>query len=109
MATPSIRRLQPTEVRSFGSRRANHAIPDLTEIQTRFYDAFLQYGVPANKRKDHGIEGVLREIFPLVGQILSAGGVLAGQISSHADDLAKKSAGDAPESSNAAGAESLPA
>ncbi len=45
----------------------------------------------------------------LVGQILSAGGVLAGQISSHADDLAKKSAGDAPESSNAAGAESLPA
>ena len=65
MATPSIRRLQPTEVRSFGSRRANHAIPDLTEIQTRFYDAFLQYGVPANKRKDHGIEGVLREIFPI--------------------------------------------
>ena len=65
MATPAIRRLQPTEVRHFGSRRANHAIPDLTEIQTRSYDAFLQYGVPPAKRKDHGIEGVLREIFPI--------------------------------------------
>ena len=65
MATRAVRRLQPTEVRHFGSRRASHSIPDLTEIQTRFYDAFLQYDVPANKRKDHGIEGVLREIFPI--------------------------------------------
>ena len=65
MATRAVRRLQPTEVRHFGSRRASHSIPDLTEIQTRFYDAFLQYDVPSNKRKDHGIEGVLREIFPI--------------------------------------------
>ena len=65
MATRAVRRLQPTEIRHFGSRRASHAIPDLTEIQTRFYDAFLQYDVPSNKRKDHGIEGVLREIFPI--------------------------------------------
>ena len=65
MATRAVRRLQPTEVRHFGSRRVSHSIPDLTEIQTRFYDAFLQYDVPAAKRKDHGIEGVLREIFPI--------------------------------------------
>ncbi len=65
MATRAVRRLQPTEVRHFGSRRASHSIPDLTEIQTRFYDAFLQYDVPSSKRKDHGIEGVLREIFPI--------------------------------------------
>ena len=65
MATRAVRRLQPTEIRHFGSRRVSHAIPDLTEIQTRFYDAFLQYDVPSNKRKDHGIEGVLREIFPI--------------------------------------------
>ena len=65
MATRAVRRLQPTEVRHFGSRRASHSIPDLTEIQTRFYDAFLQYDVQSNKRKDHGIEGVLREIFPI--------------------------------------------
>ncbi len=65
MATRAVRRLQPTEIRHFGSRRVSHSIPDLTEIQTRFYDAFLQYDVPSNKRKDHGIEGVLREIFPI--------------------------------------------
>ena len=65
MATRAVRRLQPSEIRHFGSRRASHNIPDLTEIQTRFYDAFLQYDVPAAKRKDHGIEGVLREIFPI--------------------------------------------
>jgi DNA-directed RNA polymerase subunit beta len=65
MATRAVRRLQPTEIRHFGSRRASHHIPDLTEIQTRFYDAFLQYDVPPQKRKDHGIEGVLREIFPI--------------------------------------------
>jgi DNA-directed RNA polymerase subunit beta len=65
MATSAVRRLQPSEIRHFGSRRASHHIPDLTEIQTRFYDAFLQYDVAPTKRKDHGIEGVLREIFPI--------------------------------------------
>jgi DNA-directed RNA polymerase subunit beta len=65
MATSAVRRLQPSEVRHFGSRRISQAIPDLTEIQTRFYDAFLQYDVPSSKRKDQGIEGVLREIFPI--------------------------------------------
>jgi len=65
MATRVVRRLQPTEVRHFGSRRASHSIPDLTEIQTRFYDRFLQYETPPAKRKDEGIEGVLREIFPI--------------------------------------------
>ncbi|HBB72827.1 MAG TPA: DNA-directed RNA polymerase subunit beta [Planctomycetaceae bacterium] len=65
MATSAVRRLQPSEIRHFGSRRVSQSIPDLTEIQTRFYDAFLQYDVPAAKRKDQGIEGVLREIFPV--------------------------------------------
>jgi len=65
MATRAVRRLEPKEVRHFGSRRATHDMPDLTEIQTRFYDRFLQYDVPAAKRKDEGIEGVLREIFPI--------------------------------------------
>jgi DNA-directed RNA polymerase beta subunit len=45
--------------------RAPHSIPDLTEIQTRSYEAFLQYDVAPNKRTDQGIEGVLREIFPI--------------------------------------------
>jgi DNA-directed RNA polymerase subunit beta len=65
MATTAQRRLRPTEVRRFGSLREHHAIPDLTVIQTHSYDNFLQYEVPANKRKDQGIESVLREIFPI--------------------------------------------
>jgi DNA-directed RNA polymerase subunit beta len=65
MATTSQRRLHPTEVRRFGSLREHHSIPDLTVIQTKSYDNFLQYEVPQNKRKDQGIEGVLREIFPI--------------------------------------------
>ena len=60
MATRAVRRLQPTLVRRFGSGRASHSIPDLTEIQTRFYDRFLQYEVASSKRKDEGIEGVLQ-------------------------------------------------
>ena len=65
MATRAIRRLQPTEIRHFGSDRSSHNIPDLTEIQTRFFESFLQHDVPHAKRKDQGIEGVLREIFPI--------------------------------------------
>jgi DNA-directed RNA polymerase subunit beta len=65
MATTAQRRLQPKHIRRFGSQRGPYAIPDLTQIQTRGYDAFLQYEVPWQKRKDQGIEGVLREIFPI--------------------------------------------
>ncbi len=65
MATSAQRRLAPKEVRHFGSIRKLHQIPDLTDIQTRSYETFLQYDVPMNKREDHGIEGVLREIFPI--------------------------------------------
>ena len=63
MATPIQRRLMPNEVRQFGSGRELHDIPDLTEIQTKSYGVFLQED--AEKRKDQGLEGVLREIFPI--------------------------------------------
>jgi DNA-directed RNA polymerase subunit beta len=65
MATSAERRLRPQEVRRFGSQRESYPIPDLTQIQTRSYDAFLQHEVAQAKRIDAGIEGVLREIFPI--------------------------------------------
>jgi DNA-directed RNA polymerase subunit beta len=65
MATSAERRLRPKEIRKFGSQRAHHAIPDLTAIQTASYQRFLQLETPQAKRLDHGIEGVLREIFPI--------------------------------------------
>jgi DNA-directed RNA polymerase subunit beta len=55
----------PTEVRRFGSGRESHVSPDLTEIQTRSYAAFLQEDLSSDRRKDHGLESVLREIFPI--------------------------------------------
>ena len=65
MPVPAQRRLEPTEVRRFGSSRDYSAIPDLTQIQTVSYHSFLQLGGDSEKRKDHGIEGVLKEIFPV--------------------------------------------
>ena len=65
MATSAQRRIMPTEIRRFGSLRPPHAIPDLTDIQTRSYGEFLQYQVDWEKRKDQGIESVLKEIFPI--------------------------------------------
>jgi len=65
MAVPAQRRLSPAEVRRFGSGRDSFLPPDLTEIQTRSYEAFLQQDVGPEKRRDQGIESVLREIFPI--------------------------------------------
>src|SRR5215218_9794690 len=65
MATPVQRRLTPRETRRFGSGREAHIIADLRKIQTESYAAFLQEETASDKRKDHGLEGVLREIFPI--------------------------------------------
>ncbi len=55
----------PKEIRRFGSQHEPLEIPDLTQIQTRSYAAFLQADVPPEKRTDTGLESVLREIFPI--------------------------------------------
>jgi DNA-directed RNA polymerase subunit beta len=65
MAITAQRRTQPQETRLFGSLRPPLPIPSLTDIQTRGYEEFLQHEVPSAKRKNQGIEGVLREIFPI--------------------------------------------
>ncbi len=65
MATPVQRRIYPTNVRVFGSGREHFAIPDLTSIQTASYATFLQEEAASDKRKDQGLESVLREIFPI--------------------------------------------
>jgi len=65
MATSAQRRLQTKDIRRFGTLQDHLEIPNLTDIQTRSYEAFLQFDMPHEKRKDQGIEGVLREIFPI--------------------------------------------
>src|SRR5256714_2767370 len=65
MAVTARRRLETTTTRRFGSGREAYAIPDLTEIQTKSYARFLQYETPQDKGKAEGLEGVLKEIFPI--------------------------------------------
>jgi len=65
MATSAERRLRPKTIRHFGSDREHYPIPSLTDIQVRSYERFLQLDIAHEKRKDHGIESVLREIFPI--------------------------------------------
>jgi len=70
MSTPvrsksSARRITPDTVRHFGRIKDDFVIPDLTRIQTTSYDKFVQLDVAAEKRIDHGLESVLREIFPI--------------------------------------------
>ena len=65
MATTAQRRLEPQSVRRFGKGHDTNITPDLTQIQTASYARFLQAGAEADKRKDDGLESVLREIFPI--------------------------------------------
>ncbi|MEC9003715.1 MAG: DNA-directed RNA polymerase subunit beta [Planctomycetota bacterium] len=65
MAISAERRLNPTQKRRFGTGRQSDITSDLTKIQTASYEAFLQYSKPREQRKEHGLEAVLREIFPI--------------------------------------------
>lgn len=65
MPIPTKRTITPEATRNFGRFGDTIDVPALTEIQTKSYDRFLQYDVAAEKREDLGLEGVLREIFPI--------------------------------------------
>src|SRR5919106_5039997 len=65
MPIPAERIIKPTEVRNFGRFGDVVDVPNLTDVQTRSYDRFLQLDVPIEKRTATGLEGVLREIFPI--------------------------------------------
>jgi len=66
MATTTLRKISPQQVRDYSTQHSTSlVIPDLTTIQTKNYDKFLQFGKAHNKREDSGIEAVLREIFPI--------------------------------------------
>jgi len=65
MATTTKRRLETHVIRRFGSDEETFKLPDLTELQTRSYAAFLQENSAPLERADQGLEGVLREIFPV--------------------------------------------
>ena len=65
MAIPAVRIIAPTVERNFGRFGDAAPVPPLTDIQTRSYDRFLQLEVAFDRRSPTGLEGVLREIFPI--------------------------------------------
>src|SRR5262245_45100533 len=65
MPIPAQRIIQPAQVRNFGRFGDTIEVPPLTDVQTRSFDRFLQLDVPPEKREPIGLEGVLREIFPI--------------------------------------------
>src|SRR4051794_31185798 len=65
MSIPSRRTISPEADRNFGRFGDAIDVPPLTDVQTRSYDRFLQLDVPLEKRDSSGLEGVLREIFPI--------------------------------------------
>ncbi|MCX7699716.1 MAG: DNA-directed RNA polymerase subunit beta [Gemmataceae bacterium] len=65
MPIPADRIIVPKETRNFGRFGDATPVPPLTEVQQRSYERFLQLDVPPEKREPIGLEGVLREIFPI--------------------------------------------
>jgi DNA-directed RNA polymerase subunit beta len=65
MPIPALRISRFDQVRNFGRFGDAFDVPPLTDVQTRSYDRFLQLDAPVEKRTPTGLEGVLREIFPI--------------------------------------------
>src|SRR2546423_4518437 len=65
MPIPAQRTITPQQVRNFGRFGDAIEVPSLTDVQTRSYDRFLQLDVPPDQRTASGLEGVLKEIFPI--------------------------------------------
>src|SRR3989440_4407909 len=65
MPIKAKRTLVPDKIRNFGRFGDAVEVPPLTDVQTRSYDRFLQLDTAPEKRTPTGLEGVLREIFPI--------------------------------------------
>lgn len=65
MATPAAHCLKLESVRNFGQLSGEFALSDLTQIQTESYARFLQLDADPKHRKPHGLEEIMREIFPI--------------------------------------------
>jgi DNA-directed RNA polymerase subunit beta len=65
MSIPAQRTIRPEAERNFGRFGDAIDVPPLTDVQTRSYDRFLQLDVAQDKRANSGLEGVLKEIFPI--------------------------------------------
>ena len=51
--------------KSYARLKNTYEIPNLLKVQIDSYDEFLQKDVPKTKRANRGLEGLLREVFPI--------------------------------------------
>ena len=51
--------------KNFGRVKQIQEIPNLIEIQTRSYEKFLQAAVPLLKRRNIGLQGAFKSVFPI--------------------------------------------
>ncbi|MCS7034291.1 MAG: DNA-directed RNA polymerase subunit beta, partial [Phycisphaerae bacterium] len=58
-------RVQVHEVRDFSKRGDALPIPNLVEVQRAAYARFLQKDTDPSRRKNEGLEALLREVFPI--------------------------------------------
>ncbi|MGL4460723.1 MAG: DNA-directed RNA polymerase subunit beta, partial [Planctomycetia bacterium] len=65
MPVSAQRRLKFSDRKIYGKSRSEIEAPPLTEIQTKSYERFLQFGIDPAKRENFGLESVLRETFPI--------------------------------------------
>ncbi len=65
MPIPAVRIIKPEKERNFGHHGDAVEVPSLSDVQLKSYDRFLQLDVNPEKRDLIGLEGVLREIFPI--------------------------------------------
>jgi DNA-directed RNA polymerase subunit beta len=65
MSIPNVRIIAPEVERRYDRFGDASPVPPLTDIQTRSYDRFLQLNIAHDRRTATGLEGVLREIFPI--------------------------------------------
>ena len=57
--------MKVSEIRDFSKRGDAIAVPNLIKVQQEAYSKFLQKDVEQPKRKSHGLEALLREVFPI--------------------------------------------
>ncbi|HGY89580.1 MAG TPA: DNA-directed RNA polymerase subunit beta [Planctomycetes bacterium] len=55
----------PTEIRNYGRHRTVLDVPNLIALQLDAYEQFLQPNVAPADRAAHGLEAIIREVFPI--------------------------------------------
>lgn len=65
MPTPAQHSIVCDTVRPFGQLSYEYTLSDLTQIQTESYARFLQLDADPKNRDPHGLEEILKEIFPI--------------------------------------------